>query len=275
MILTLDIGNSQIFGGVFDGDELLLQFRKAHRQLISSDEAGIYFKSVLRENGIDPASIKRIAVCSVVPDLMHSIGSACLKYFQLRPFVLRSGARTGLNIKYRNPQEVGADRIANAIAGTHLFPNRNLIIIDMGTATTFCVVTKHKEYLGGLILPGPRLMMESLEWGTSRLPQVEIVKAKELVARSTVENIQSGLYFSNVCILDGIISRIKQEYFPNEEVMVLGTGGFAKIFEDQNIFHKWIPGLILQGLKFALDLNSSAAGKDSNKERLQNEPTFA
>lgn len=127
----------------------------------------------------------------------------------------------------------------------------------MGTATTFCVITKNKEYLGGLILPGPRLMMESLEWGTSKLPQVEIVKAKDLVARSTVENIQSGLYFSNLCILDGIISRIKQQHFPDEELMVIGTGGFSSMFEDQAIFHKWIPGLILQGLKFALELNSS------------------
>lgn len=124
MILTLDIGNSQIFGGVFDKGLLVLQFRKAHRQVLSSDEAGIYFKTVLRENGIDPKAIERIALCSVVPDLMHSIASACLKYFQLRPFVLRSGAKTGLNIKYRNPQDVGADRIANAIAGTQLFPEK-------------------------------------------------------------------------------------------------------------------------------------------------------
>ena len=129
MILTLDVGNSQIFGGVFDGDRLVLQFRKAHKQILSSDEAGIYFKNVLRENNVDPKSIHRIALCSVVPDLMHSIGSACLKYFNLRPFVLRSGVRTGLNIKYRNPQEVGADRIANSIAATQLYPQKNIIRI--------------------------------------------------------------------------------------------------------------------------------------------------
>jgi type III pantothenate kinase len=266
MILTLDVGNSQIFGGVFEGDRLVLQFRKAHKQILSSDEAGIYFKNVLRENNVDPKSIHRIALCSVVPDLMHSIGSACLKYFNLRPFVLRSGVRTGLNIKYRNPQEVGADRIANSIAATQLYPQKNIIIVDMGTATTFCVINKNREYLGGLILPGLRLMMESLEWGTSKLPKVEIVKTTEIVARSTIENIQSGLYFSNICILEGVISRIKQEYFPEEEVMVIGTGGFSKLFGDLNIFHKLVPGLILQGLKFALDLNSS--------ERTKNEQTI-
>ncbi len=257
MILALDIGNSQIFGGVFSGEELLLQFRKAHSQVLSSDEAGIYFKAVLRENNIDPKNIERIVMCSVVPDLMHSIASACVKYFHIRPFVLRTGVKTGLNIKYRNPSEVGTDRIANSIAGTHMFPDKNLIIVDMGTATTFCVVTKKREYLGGLILPGLKLMMESLEWGTSKLPKVEIVKSFEVVARSTIENIQSGLYVGNLCILEGIISRIKQEYFAEEEVLVIGTGGFSKLFEDQEIFHEWVPGLILKGLKYALDLNSS------------------
>jgi type III pantothenate kinase len=257
MILTLDIGNSQIFGGVFDGERLLLQFRKAHNHILSSDEAGIYFKAVLRENNVDPAKIERIVMCSVVPDLMHSVASACVKYFNIRPFVLRSGVKTGLNIKYRNPGEVGADRIANSIAGSHLYPEKNLIIVDMGTATTFCVVSKKREYLGGLIVPGLRLMMESLEWGTSKLPKVEIVQSFEVVARSTIENIQSGLYVGNLCILEGVIARIKQEYFAQEEVLILGTGGFSKLFADQNIFHHWIPGLILQGLKFALDLNSS------------------
>ncbi len=261
MILTLDIGNTQIFGGVFEGNKLLLQFRQAHRQSLSSDEAGIYFKSVLRENNIDPKAIRKIALCSVVPDLMHSVASACMKYFDIRPFVLRGGVRTGLNIKYRNPQEVGADRIANSIAGTNLFPDKNLVIVDMGTATTFCVINKNREYLGGMILPGLRLMMESLEWGTSKLSKVEIVKTNTLVARSTVENIQSGLYFGNLCILEGILGRIKQEYFPNEEIKVIGTGGFSTLFVDQNIFHEWIPSLILQGLKFAYDLNSHSERK--------------
>lgn len=265
MVLTLDIGNSQIFGGVFQDDKLLLQFRKAHNHVLSSDEAGIYFKAVLRENNIDPALIERIVMCSVVPDLMHSVASACLKYFNIRPFVLRSGVKTGLNIKYRNPQEVGADRIANSIAATQLYPEKNIVIIDMGTATTFCVINKKREYLGGLILPGLRLMMESLEWGTSKLPKVEITKSFDVVARSTIENIQSGLYLGNLAILEGILARMKQEHFPEEEVLVIGTGGFSKLYEDQGIFHKWIPGLILQGLKFALDLNSSHTLQERNK----------
>ncbi|MEZ4814233.1 MAG: type III pantothenate kinase [Bdellovibrionota bacterium] len=273
MVLTLDIGNSQIFGGVFQDKELLLQFRKSHNQILSSDEAGIYFKAVLRENNIDPALIERIVMCSVVPDLMHSVASACMKYFNIRPFVLRTGVKTGLNIKYRNPQEVGADRIANSIAGTQLYPDKNLVIVDLGTATTFCVVNKKREYLGGLILPGLRLMMESLEWGTSKLPKVEITKSFEVVARSTIENIQSGLYLGNLCLLEGLISRIKQEHFANEELYVIGTGGFSKIYEDQGIFHYWVPGLILQGLKFALELNSSHINSASSHERNKYETT--
>ena len=145
MILALDVGNSQIFGGVIRGDEILFRFRKTSKSGSSSDEVGVFLRSVLRENDIEPSQITQIAMCSVVPDVVHSLRNACKKYFGLNPFILEPGVRTGLKIGYRNPIEVGADRIANAIAASHLFPQKDLIIIDLGTATTFCAITSSKE----------------------------------------------------------------------------------------------------------------------------------
>jgi type III pantothenate kinase len=174
MILSLDVGNTTIHGGVFDGDTLKAQFRRTSEFRASSDELGIFLRSVLRENDIDPTQITHIAICSVVPDAIHSLRNACLKYFKINPFLLQAGVKTGLKIKYRNPLEVGADRIANSIAGTLLYPDKNLLIVDFGTATTFCAITKEKDYLGGVIIAGLKISMEALETKTAKLPSVPV-----------------------------------------------------------------------------------------------------
>ena len=257
MILALDIGNSQIFGGVFDAeDRLRLQFRHASRAQATSDELGLFFRDVLRENGIDPAGIQTVAICSVVPDMVHSVRNASMKYFNARPFVLEPGVRTGLNIRYRNPLEVGADRIAGAIAASQLFPGRNAIIVDFGTATTIDALTADRDYLGGLILPGLRLAMESLDAKTARLPKVEIRKPPELLGRTTVESIQAGLYYGNVAILRHLCAELRDCYFKGGTTVLLGTGGFARLFEDEGVFDAHVPELVLLGLREALRLNA-------------------
>ena len=256
MILVLDIGNSQIFGGVFDEDKLLLQFRRATRTEATSDELGLFLRQVLRENAFDPGGVTAIAICSVVPDMVHSVRNASLKYFGLRPFILEPGARTGLNIRYRNPLEVGADRIAGALAAATMFPGKNAIIVDFGTATTIDALTAGRDYLGGLILPGLRLAMESLDARTARLPKVEIRKPPELLGRSTVESIQAGLYYGNVAILRHLCSEVRERYFAGSPTMLIGTGGFARLFEDEGIFDAHVPELVLLGLREALQLNS-------------------
>jgi type III pantothenate kinase len=255
MILALDVGNSQIYGGVFDGEKIALQFRKTSRQGNSSDEFGLFLKEVLRENNVDPKEITQIALCSVVPDVVHSIKGACQKYFKQQPFILQAGVKTGLKIKYRNPLEVGADRIANSIAATHMFSGKNLIIVDFGTATTFCVVNTEKEYLGGVILPGLRLSMEALEAKTAKLPAVEINAPEEIVGRSTVESIQSGLYYGNLCMVREMTREIKSRYLKMGETVVIGTGGFSRLFEKEKIFDALIPELVLHGLHRALKIN--------------------
>jgi type III pantothenate kinase len=260
VILTLDIGNSQIFGGVFNNGELAIRFRKTSRPSTSADELGLFLRGVLRENGHDPGAIDQIAFCSVVPDVIYSLRSCCRRYFGLDPFILRAGVKTGLRIRYRNPLEVGPDRIASAIAATHLYPDRNLVIVDFGTATTFDVVRAGRDYLGGVILPGLRISMEALEKNTARLPNVEIVPPSELVGRSTVESIQSGLYFGNRAAVRGLTRELREEAFNGEPAFVIGTGGFSRLFEREQLFDVVLPDLILLGLERALALNPGASG---------------
>ena len=255
MILTLDVGNSQIYGGVFIEGKIKFRFRKASKTGASSDEIGVFLRAVLRENGIEPKNIKKIAACSVVPEVVYSMKNACKKYFDITPFFLEPGAKTGLNIQYRNPVEVGADRIANSIAATHLYTNKNLMIVDLGTATTFCAISNKKEYLGGVIVPGLKLSMEALEKQTAKLPSVEIVEKKEALGRSTVESIQSGLFFGHVGIIKEVTERISMECFKGERPYVIGTGGFAGLFEKTKIFEVIHSDLVLQGLFLALKMN--------------------
>jgi type III pantothenate kinase len=217
---------------------------------------GVFLRSVLRENNIDPTRVKHIVFCSVVPEVIYSLRGACKKYFDINPFVLQAGVKTGLKIKYRNPLEVGADRIANSIAATHLYPQRNMIIVDLGTATTFCAISKDKDYLGGSIVAGLKLSMESLEAKTAKLPSVEIVPMTEALGRSTVESLQSGLYYGHVGTIKELSERLSTECFAGEKPFVIGTGGFANLFEKEKVFDVIIPDLVLKGLLTALKMNA-------------------
>lgn len=255
MVLALDVGNSQIFGGIFEKDKIKFRFRKTSKDGASSDEIGIFLRNVLKENNLDPEKVKKIVMCSVVPGVVHSIRNACFKYFNLTPFILQSGVKTGLKVNYRNPIEVGADRIANAIACVNLYPNKNFIIVDLGTATTFCAVTKSKDYLGGVIIAGLRLSMESLEANTAKLPTVEIVASKETLGKTTVESIQSGLYFGHLGQMKEITERLTKECFKGEKPFVVGTGGFSSLYEKENFFDEINADLVLIGLAHALKLN--------------------
>lgn len=255
MLLCLDIGNTTIHGGVFKGDELILHFRKTSEVKNSSDEIGIFLRSVLRENDIEPKNIASIALCSVVPSLLHAIRNASYKFFSLKPFILQAGVKTGLKIKYRNPLEVGADRIATAIAATHLYPGENIIAVDFGTATTFCAITSKKEYLGGAIIPGIAISMEALESRTAKLPSVEIIKPGEAVGRSTVESIQAGLFYSQVGTVKEVTKRFAEESFPDSNLVIVGTGGYARLFEAEHIFDRIFPNLVLNGLYLAYHMN--------------------
>ena len=255
MILCLDVGNSQVYGGLFENGHLRAQFRRTSLEHSSSDELGVFFRSVLRENKIDPDAVQFIAICCVVPDMLYSLRACCQKYFGVEPLILRPGIKTGLKISYRDPKEVGADRIADAVGAIKLFPGRNLIVADFGTATTLCAITRDKEFLGGNIIPGVRLAMEALEAKTAQLPSVEIVPPASAFGRSTIESIQAGLYWSNVGMMRELVARITAEVFSDEAPLVIGTGGFAQLFTRENLFDHLVPDLILTGLMEIIRLN--------------------
>ncbi len=256
MKLCLDVGNSHIYGGVYDSDRALLTFRKSSKMGASSDEYGLFFRAVLRENGLDPEQIRQVALCSVVPEVVYTITAACQKYFNTPPFILQAGVKTGLKIQYRNPLEVGTDRIANAMAGVDRFPGKNLVIVDLGTATTLCVIGKDRTYRGGIILPGLKMSMQALESGTSKLGSVEIISKDICLGRTTAESIQSGLYFGHMGALREIMRRIRQEEFEGSKPHVIATGGFAALFGETDLFDQVIPDLVLHGLLTAIRLNA-------------------
>ncbi len=255
MILCLDVGNSHIFGGVFHNDIIKLRFRYPSNNYLTSDQLGTFLKSVLRENHVDPEDIEGIALCSVVPSLDYSLRAAFIKYFDKEPFILQPGVKTGLKIKVQNPQDVGSDRIASAIAAVNLFPSTNLMVVDFGTATTFEVISKNSEYLGGIIMPGIKTAMEALHMNAARLSPVQIVRPDAVVGTTTAANIQSGLYYSQLGALKEVSQRIAKEMFRGDAPTIIGTGGFAQLFEEEQIFHEIVSDLVLQGIRWASEKN--------------------
>jgi type III pantothenate kinase len=257
MLLCLDVGNTHILGGVFDRNQLIMRFRYATHLIGTSDQFGIFLMNILQANKVEPDKIKATALCSVVPGCDYTIKHAITSYVGSVYFMLQAGVKTGLNIKYKNSNEVGADRIANAIGAVHAFPNKNIIIADMGTATTLCAVTKKRDYLGGAIFPGMRLCMESLRSNTAKLMEVDIEIPSFCIGRSTRESIQSGLYYGQLGALKEIIAGFKQELFDKDDAIVIGTGGFSQLFKDKALFNVILPDLVLQGLCRAYEMKDA------------------
>ncbi|MGA0104381.1 MAG: type III pantothenate kinase [Steroidobacteraceae bacterium] len=254
MNLCLDIGNSQLYGGVFDGEKLVVQFRRTSSPKASSDELGLFLRAVLRENHVDPAAITRVALSSVVPPAVYSIRACCQKYFGLDPLVLRPGLKLGLNVRYKDPREVGSDRIADALGALRLFPERDLLIVDYGTATTFTAVTASREFLGGAIAPGILVSLEALVGHAARLPSVEVVPTDSALGRTTVESIQSGLFWSSVGATRELVNRLSEECFAGGDPWIVATGGLSHLFASQQLFDAIVPELILVGLHEALSM---------------------
>lgn len=253
MLLCLDVGNTHILGGVFNRDQLVARFRYATHLIGTADQFGIFLLNILKSNQIEPKDISATAVSSVVPGCDYTIRHTVSLYIKSTFFMLQGGVKTGLNIKYKNPNEVGADRIANAIGAINAYPNKNLIIVDMGTATTLDAVSKKRDYLGGAILPGMRLGMESLRSNTAKLMEVDIETPATFVGRTTRESIQTGLYHGQLGALKEIIAGMKQEVFSQETPLIIGTGGFAQLFREKSLFDVVLPDLVLQGLAKAYE----------------------
>jgi type III pantothenate kinase len=248
MLMCLDVGNTQVHGGIFKNDQLLFQFRKNTSSGLSSDELGIFLRGVLRENKVDPKNIKAVSVCSVVPHIDYSLKSAIRRYFTDKIIFVQPGIKSGLRIKYANPAEVGADRIVTALAAKNMYPGRELLVVDFGTATTVDAISSEGDYLGGAIFSGAKLMGEALGSKTAKLPSVEIVQPEKVCGQSTVKSIQSGLFWSTVGAVKELTKRLTEEVFPNKKPLIVATGGVGKVFSESEIFDHYHPDLALKGL---------------------------
>ncbi|MEM9026411.1 MAG: type III pantothenate kinase [Verrucomicrobiota bacterium] len=255
MDLCIDIGNSNTVIGLFNGEHLGESFRVSTQTKSTSDEMGLLIYNLIRSRSLEPREVKRIAISSVVPGALQSLQQGCRQFFDLEPFVLKAGVKTGLSIKTRVPEEVGADRIANAIGGISAFPGSPLIIVDFGTATTFCAITQGREYLGGLIAAGMRLSMEALYTKTAKLNPVPIEAPEFALGKDTTQNIQSGLFLGQVGLAKEAICRLTAEVFPDQKPLVIGTGGFAPMLNNEIGFDHVRPNLTLEGLRVALERN--------------------
>lgn len=253
MLLTVDIGNTNIFLGVFEGENLLKDWRIRTVEGKTSDEYGIIIKKLLAEDEIDFTAIDKAIIASVVPSLEDTLKATVTKYFKITPLVVGAGIKTGIPILTDNPKEVGADRIVNAVGafGKH---KKELIIIDFGTAITFDYVTKSGEYKGGLIAPGMGISTDALFQKTAKLPRVEVEKPKNIIGKNTVESLKSGIFYGYLSMIEGIINRISSE--TKSKPFVIATGGHAEIIKgESHIIDEVDPLLTLKGLKIIFELN--------------------
>ncbi|WP_078556519.1 type III pantothenate kinase [Bacillus alkalicellulosilyticus] len=247
MIFVVDVGNTNIVLGVYDGDELKFHWRIATSREKTEDEYGMVIKSLFSHHGVSFEEIDGIIISSVVPPIMFALEQMCIKYFGQAPIVIGPGIKTGLNIKYENPREVGADRIVNAVAAIHLYGSP-LVIVDFGTATTYCYINEDKQYMGGVIAPGIGISTEALYTRASKLPRIEITKPPQVVGKNTVHAMQSGIFYGYVGQVDGIVSRMKEQ--SPEQPKVIATGGLATLIaEESRTIDTVDPFLTLKGLQ--------------------------
>jgi type III pantothenate kinase len=226
MLLVVDVGNTNTVLGLFDGDQLVHDWRIRTVVDHTVDEYGMLIYNLYKTSRISSRKIQDIIISCVVPPMLNILEPLCQKYFNLKPLIVGPGVKTGMPIFYDNPKEVGADRIVNAVAGYEKY-KKDLIIVDFGTATTFDYVSEKGEYMGGCISPGIMISSDALFERAAKLPRVEISKPKSIVAKDTVSSMQAGIMYGYSGLVDGICDRIKAEVKSNP--LVVATGGLAKI----------------------------------------------
>lgn len=252
MLFVIDVGNTNTVMGLYSGDNLVQSFRMSTDKNRSSDEIGMFFMQILMSVKLDIADIDDVIIASVVPPLMHSLENAVKKYLNITPYVVTSDTPLNMKILTDNPKELGTDRLVNAFAASFLYGGP-IIIIDLGTATTFCAVNENGDYLGGVIYPGIKISIDALVEKTAKLPRVEITEPKSVIGKNTISAMQSGIYYGYAGMIDYVVEKFKKELgAPNAKVVA--TGGLAKLIASESksidIINR---DLTLTGLKLVHD----------------------
>lgn len=257
MILVVDVGNTNIVLGVYSETERVAHWRLATDSKRSADEYGAMLITLFLHNKLDPSDVEGVIVSSVVPNIMYTLEHMIRKYFEINPIIVGPGVKTGINIKYDNPKEVGADRIVNAVAAHELYKG-SVIIIDFGTATTFCALTKNADYLGGTICPGLKISSEALFERAAKLPRVELIKPSGVICKNTVNSMQAGIIYGYIGQVDYIVTKMKDEMedYIEDEPQVIATGGLATLIANESkCIDKVNPYLTLEGLRIIYEKN--------------------
>jgi len=253
MLLTIDVGNTNLTLGVYDGEKLGPHWRLATDHERMPDEYGLQFLGLLDHVGYTTADLNGICLASVVPPLTGRVSQACREYLKQEALLVDTGIKTGIRIRYEDPRAVGADRVADAVAVYHLYGGP-ACIIDFGTATTFNALTAEGEYLGGAITAGINLAAEALFQRAAKLPRIDIQRPPSVIGRNSVHAMQSGLLFGYVAMVEGMVTRFRVEL--GEDMKVIATGGLAEIVAKETpVIQHLAPWLTLDGLRIIWELN--------------------
>ena len=273
MLLVLDVGNTNTVLGVFEAPagfaakssdhHLVAHWRVATIKTQTVDEYGVLFRNLFAMAGLEVRAVRGIIISSVVPPLDGTLREVCEKYFEIKPLFVEPGVKTGMPVQYDNPQEVGADRIVNAVAAFEKYGGP-CIVVDFGTATTFDAVSAKGEYLGGVIAPGLGISADALFEKTARLPRVEIRKPPRIIGSNTVNSVQSGLFYGYLALVDGILERLTVEL--GEKTIVISTGGLASLIGAHSSYITAVDDLLtLDGLRIIWDRNQAAGPAKKKK----------
>ena len=247
MVLALDVGNTNITCGVFNEDEMVGTFRITTKMPRTTDEYGMILGNLLEQNQIKEECIHDVIICSVVPNIMHSLQSALIKYFKIQPIIVEAGIRTGIRIATSNPQQIGADRIVDAVAAYEIYGGP-VLVIDFGTATTYDFVDETGTFLGGITAPGIRISAQALWRDAAKLPEIEIKKPDNILGKDTITSMQSGLVYGQIGQTEYIIRKVQEEV-GCEKMKVIVTGGLGRIISNgTEMVDVYDPNLTLKGI---------------------------
>lgn len=247
MILTIDVGNTNITCGVFDEDVIVASFRITTKMPRTSDEYGMILYNLLEQNNIQPMDIGDAIICSVVPNVMHSLRGGLVKYFHIIPIIVEAGIKTGIRIVTPNPQQIGADRIVDAVGAYEIYGGP-VLVIDFGTATTYDFVDESGAFLGGITAPGIRISAKALSEDAAKLPEIEIKKPESILGKDTITSMQAGIVYGQIGQTEYIINKVKEEV-GLENVKTVVTGGLGRIIANETTcIDIYDPNLTLKGI---------------------------